>query len=151
MKAWKTIVAALMFAAALSFAQANAAGTPEDAQALAEKAAGLVKAEGDKAFATLSDPNGGYVQGELYVTVLDRQGVVRANINQKVIGVNMWEAKDPDGTLFTQEAWKVVASSESGWTRYKYVNPTTKKIEAKKAWVHKVGDYVVLCGAYVAD
>ena len=151
MKAWKAILAALVFAATMGFAQANAAGTPEEAQALAEKAAVLVKAEGDKAFATLSDPNGGYVQGDLYVTVIDRQGVVHANINSKVIGVNMWEAKDPDGVLFTQELWKVVASAETGWTRYKYVNPTTKKIEPKKAWVHKVGDYVVLCGAYVKD
>jgi hypothetical protein len=65
MKAWKTILAALMVAATMGFAQANAAGTPEEAQALAEKAAGLVKTEGDKAFPTLSDPNGGYVQGEL--------------------------------------------------------------------------------------
>jgi hypothetical protein len=58
MKAWKTIIAALMFAAAMGVVQANAAGTPEEAKALAEKASGLVKAEGDKAFATLSDPNG---------------------------------------------------------------------------------------------
>ncbi len=151
MKTFKTVAAALMFVLAAGFAQANAAGTPEQAQALAEKAAALVKAEGDKAFAKLSDPNGGYVQGDLYVTVIDRQGVVHANINQKVIGVNMWEAKDPDGVMFTQELWKVVASSDTGWTRYKYVNPSTKKIEPKKAWVHKIGDYVVLCGAYVQD
>ncbi len=150
MKNLKAIIAALALVMAGALWQANAA-TPEDAQALAEKAAALVKAEGEKAYAKLSDPNGGYVQGELYVTVIDRKGTVLANINQKVIGINMWDAKDPDGNLFTQDLWKVVANADSGWTRYKYVNPTTKKIEPKKAWVHKIGDVVVLCGAYVKE
>ncbi len=141
-----------MFAAALMLLggalSAHAAPTFDDAKALAEKAAALVAAEGDKAFPKISDPTGPFHQGSLYVTVLDRQGVVRATLNPKLIGVNMWEATDPDGVKFSQMPWKVTASSETGDYTYKFTNPETKKIEPKHAWVHRVGDYVVFCGVY---
>jgi signal transduction histidine kinase len=127
------------------------AATPEDAKALTEKAAALVAAEGDKAFTKLNDPNGGFIQGELYVVVMDPKGVVFAHGNPKLVGVTMWEAKDPDGVLFTQEIWKLASTSGTGWVTYKFTNPASKKIEPKKTWVHKVGDYVVLAGVYVKE
>jgi hypothetical protein len=34
---------------------------------------------------------------------------------------------------------------------YKFTNPATRKIEPKKTWVHKVGDFVVISGAYVKE
>jgi hypothetical protein len=126
------------------------AADPEDAKAMAERAVILVKAEGENAFPKLSDPSGEYVKGEIYVTVLDKQGVVRANINPKAIGINMWEATDPDGVKFTQLSWQATESSETAWISYKYTNPVSKKIEAKKAWVHRVGNYVVMSGVYVS-
>lgn len=147
----RTFLAALALIIASALMPALAAGTVDEAKALADKAAGLVAADGEKAFATLSDPNGGYIQGDLYVTVIDRQGVVRANMNQKLIGVNMWDAKDPDGVPFTQNIFKALETSETAWVNYKFTNPTSKKIEPKRAWVRKVGEYVVLCGAYVKD
>jgi len=148
MKRAKLMVAGVMLLAAAA-ATTAAAGTPEEAKALAEKAAALVAAEGEKAFPVISDPKGEFFKGDLYVTVLDSKGVVRANPNPKLIGMNMWEAEDQDGVKFTQEAWKAVESAEAGWQKqYKFTNPATKKIEPKKAWVHRVGDYVVLCGDY---
>ena len=125
--------------------------TPEEAQAMAEKAAALVAAQGDKAFAAISDPNGEFKKGELYVVVLDRKGVVRAHFNNKLVGVNMWEATDPDGLKFTQQSWKVTEQSPTAWFTYKFTNPESKKIEPKKAWVHRVGDYVVQSGVYIKE
>jgi len=144
-------VAALVLLIGAALTPARAAGTPDEAKALAEKAAALVAAEGEKAFAKFDDPNGGFVQGDLYVVVLDSKGVDLANVNPKMVGVNMWDVKDPDGVPFTQNILKLAASSETGWVSYKFTNPATKKIEPKKAWIHKVGDYVVLCGAYVKE
>jgi cytochrome c len=143
-------VAALVLIAATVLTPALAA-TPDEAKLLADKAAALIAAEGETAFSKLSDPAGSFVQGELYVVVMDRQGLVRANGIPKLIGMNMWEAKDPDGVLFTQEIWKAVASAETGWVTYKFTNPATRKIEPKKTWVHKVGDFVVISGAYVKE
>ncbi len=127
------------------------AATPEEAQAMAEKAATLVAAEGEKSFAAIGQPNGEFHKGELYVVVIDRQGVVRAHINSKLVGVNMWESTDPDGVKFTQQSWKATEKSPTAWITYKFTNPETKRIEPKKAWVHRVGDYVVQSGVYVKE
>ena len=147
-KLTRTSIAALALIASAALMPAHAA-TPDDAKAMAEKAAALVAAEGDKAFPKISDPNGPFHQGEVYVTVLDHQGVVRATLNPKLIGMNMWEATDPDGVKFTQLPWKATENSPTAWISYKFTNPESKKIEPKKAWVHRVGDYVVFSGVYV--
>ncbi len=144
----KTLVVTLAVFAAI--ASAHAAGpTFDDAKALAEKAAALITAEGDKAFPKLADPNGGYHQGAMYVTVLDREGVVHVSWNQKLIGINMWEVTDPDGVKPSQEAWKVTEGSGTGILHYKFTNPETKKIEPREAWVRRVGDYVVFASISV--
>jgi signal transduction histidine kinase len=142
------IAAAALLAAALA---PVLAATPEEAQAMAEKAAALVAAQGEKAFAAIGTPNGEFHKGEIYVVVIDRQGVVRAHINSKLVGVNMWESADPDGVKFTQQSWKSTDQSPTAWITYKFTNPETKKIEPKKAWVHRVGDYVVQSGVYVKE
>jgi cytochrome c len=118
---------------------------------MADKAAALVAAEGEKAFPAISDPAGAFHQGEVYVVVIDRKGVVRAHINSKLIGANMWEAADPDGVKFTQLSWTATDKSETAWITYKFTNPESKKIEPKKAWVHRVGDFVVQSGVYVKE
>jgi signal transduction histidine kinase len=150
---FKSATTMLAGAVMLALAAAGPAGaaSPDDAKAMAEKAAALVKTDGEKAFPTISDPNGAFHQGEVYVTILDRQGVVRATLNPKLIGVNMWEATDPDGVKFSQLPWKATESSETAWITYKFTNPESKKIEPKKAWVHRVGDYVVFSGVYVKE
>lgn len=125
------------------------AATLDDAKALAEKAAVLVSAEGEKAFPKLADPNGEFIQGELYVVVVDQQGIMRAHRNPKLVGMNMWDEEDPDGVKFTQDAVKIATTTGGGWQTYKFPNPVTKKIATKKAWVQKAGDFVVICGAYV--
>ena len=43
-------------------------------------------------------------------------------------------------------AWKSTENAETAWIDYKFVNPESKKIEQKRAWVHRVGDYVVQAG-----
>jgi len=120
----------------------------DDAKALDQKAANLVAAEGAKAFPQISDPKGGFVQGELYVVVLDQKGVVRAHPNPGIVGVNMWDSTDPDGVKFTQDAIKIADTTGSGWQTYKFTNPVDRKIETKRTWVQKAGDFVVMCGAY---
>ena len=126
------------------------AGTPEEAKALADQAAVLVAAEGEKAFPKISDLNGEFVQGDLFVAVLDHDGVVRAINNPKLIGVSMNDAVDPDGVRFAYELVKIAETKGSGWLTYKYTNPASKRIEPKKTWVVKAGAFAVLCGAYVA-
>jgi cytochrome c len=41
------------------------------------------------------------------------------------------------------------ANAGGGWTDYRMTNPATKKVEPKKTYAVKVGDYVLGSGAYV--
>jgi hypothetical protein len=123
------------------------AGTPEEAKALCQKAAALIVAEGDKAFAKISDPSGEFLQGDMGVTVTDHHAVVLASYHTKLIGMDTWEITDPDGVKFGQEAVKLAETAGSGWIKFKSTNPATKKIAPKTAWVQKAGDFVVLATA----
>jgi hypothetical protein len=128
-------------------------GTPDEAKALDLKGAALIEAQGDKAFDVIDDRGGPLVDRDLYITVIDRQGVMRASgFNKNQIGTNTWDAEDPDGKKFVQEFWKLVANdSHEGWLNYKIVDPVSKKIAPKRAFVHQVGDYVLVCGSYLTD
>ncbi|MGY4622889.1 cache domain-containing protein [Bradyrhizobium sp. USDA 4486] len=122
------------------------AATPDEAKALADKAAALVASEGEKAFPRISDANGEFVRGDLFVAVLDQNVVVRAIMNPKLIGVSMKEATDPDDVNFAYELVNIAQSKGSGWLTYKYTNPMTRKIEPKKTWVVKVGEFSCFAG-----
>jgi hypothetical protein len=145
-----TILLSVLLCTGTAFA-AGTRGTPDEAKALDLKGAALVEAQGDKAFGVIDDRGGPLVDRDLYITVIDRQGVMRAsgfNVNQ--IGTNTWDAEDPDGMKFVQEFWKIVANdSHEGWLNYKIVDPISKKIAPKRAFVHQVGDYVLVCGSYI--
>ncbi len=45
---------------------------------------------------------------------------------------------------------EIAKTKGSGWLEYNWVNPVTKKIQPKKAWIARVEgeDYFVNCGAY---
>jgi cytochrome c len=151
LKLGKTVlVAGFAFLIVGAMAPARA-GSADEAKALGEKAVALIAAQGEKAFPLLSDPKGEYVKDDMYVTVLDRQGVVLANINPKLVGMNMWDATDPDGVKFSQAAIKIGDTTGSGWQNYRFTNPVTKKISPKHTWVQKAGEFYTLCGFYVTQ
>jgi len=115
------------------------AATQEEAKALAGKAMAYWKANGkDKAIAEFNNPTGSFVKGDLYVVVQSFEGVVLANGgNTKLVGQNHLEMKDPSGKLFVKDMIEV-AKAGSGWVTYQWVNPVTKKIGTKKAWIQRV-------------
>ena len=141
---------ALLFGGAATAADR---GSPDEAKALAMKAASLIEKNGDKAIDAFNAEKTSFVDRDLYVTVMDRQGVVRASSGPSaaLIGKNTLDAEDPDGKKFVQEFIKVGDSGKEGWVSYKYIDPLTKKIAQKKAFVYGVGAYIVMCGSYVAS
>jgi cytochrome c len=130
---------------------AVAAGSAEDAQALVEKAVAYVKANGkDKGVAAFNDPKGEFVKGDLYIFMFDFSGVTLAHgANQKLVGKNMLDLKDANGTPFVKEFMNKVKSG-GGWVDYHWTNPNTKKVQAKTTYVKGIDgtDYFVGCGIY---
>lgn len=129
------VALAVFFGAALV---AHAA-TADDAKALAQKAAAFYKANGkEKAIAEFNNPKGQFVKGDLYVVVQGYDGVLLANGgNQKIVGQNHLELKDPSGKFFVKEQVET-AKKGGGWVTYSWANPVTKKIGAKKAWIQAI-------------
>lgn len=146
-----SIVFAMLAVLGVAFSgPAVAGGTPEQAQAMVERAASLLAANGrEEAFKAFDNANGEFVEGDLYVFVLDSSGTtVSHGTNPALIGKNLSKVKDADGKLFIAEILNVANSAGSGWVDYKWPNPTTKKIDAKSSFVKKVGEFVVGVGVY---
>jgi signal transduction histidine kinase len=65
-----------------------------------------------------------------------------------MIGKDLLEMKDPDGKFYVKERVEIAKSKGSGWQDYKFTNPLSKKLEQKTAFVEKVEDIIIGCGAY---
>ncbi len=125
-------------------------GTAAEAEALVKKAIAFVKASGkEKGFAEISNPKGKFVDRDLYVFVYDLTGkCVAHGFNQKMIGKDLIDMKDPDGKFYVKERVEIAKTKGSGWQDYMFTNPTTRKLEHKKAYIEKFENYVVGCGIY---
>ncbi len=133
---------------ALACTAPAAARTAEEARSLAERAVAHVHAVGrDQAFGDFSRPDGGFVDGELYVFCQDASGVVVAHGgNPKIVGQDMSGVRGPDGKLSNVEINKIGLTLGRGWLEFRWPNPATKRIELKAAYVLKVDDHTV-CGS----
>lgn len=146
------ILAAGLFAFGLSgAAMAQTAPTQDDAKALTVKAADLIAAKGLDEAAKVFNEKGEFNFGEIYVNVIDMDGVWRvypprpAGVGQSVINV-----KDPDGRFIVQDILAVAKDKGEGWVEYRWMNPTTNKIQPKVTYAKRVPgqDYVAYVGVY---
>jgi cytochrome c len=144
---------ALSFVAVLAATSALAddRGTPEQAKALVEKAAVHIKEVGaDKAFADFNDPKGGYQDRDLFVFVYGPDGkIVCVPGIPALLGRDANALKDVDGKEFGKLIIATAtANAGGGWAEYRMTNPAIKKVEPKKTYTIKAGDYVLGVGAY---
>ena len=142
------VVAFALLVPALSSAEDRA--TTKDAERMVHKAVEFLKKEGkEKAFQAVSDPKGPFTYRDIYVFILDTNGIMRAHGSKKeLIGKSMLENKDAKGRYFTREQLEIAKTKGSGWNEYLYDNPATGKVETKVAYVELVDDLVVGCGAF---
>ena len=122
-------------------------GTPDEAPAMAVKAAAYLQSAGpEKAFAAFDATQGPWQDRDLYVIVIVLKGVAVARGNLPgLIGKSMIDLRDVNGRAFVQE---MVAISDTGWVSYKWQNPISKTVETKTSYVVRAGDHVVAVGAY---
>ncbi len=126
-------------------------GTPDEAVAMVNKAVALVKAKGrEAALAEFNNPKGAFVDRDLYIFVIDKDGVTLANgVNARLIGKNVMQLKDADGKYFIKSFLEVGDTKGKGWApEYKWSNTTTHAMETKQSYVEKVDNLYVGCGVY---
>ncbi|CAN7255500.1 cache domain-containing protein [Pseudoduganella sp. LjRoot289] len=146
----KFIVA--LFALAMSFG-AVAADQPasrDEAVAIVKKATAFIRQNGkEKALAEFSKQQGPFVDRELYIAVLDLNGVMLAHgANPKLIGKSLLDIKDVNGKAFVREQVEVAKTKGSGWVDFEWVNPVSQKMEHRSAYLERMDDYFVLSGIY---
>ncbi len=143
---------ALMIGLVGSFgARAEDSGTLDEAQALLQKAVAEIKAVGkEAAFAKFNSHEGGFIEKDLYVFVFGLDGMTLAHGgNPSMVGRNLAGLKDVDGKPFMQDMMDLAKNAGGGITNYKWLDPKTKKIEAKRSYIVRIDDYFVGVGAYV--
>jgi cytochrome c len=126
-----------------SSAQAQDNGTRDEAKAMVEAAIEHVKKVGaEQAFKDFSDKaNKSWQKKDLYVFAYNMESVnVAHGANDKLIGKNLIELKDPEGKLLIKEL-RDTAAKGGGWVEYEWPHPQTKKIESKISYAKKLANY----------
>lgn len=143
---------------ALMCALAGAAGsalaaddfaTPKEAEAIVLKAVAYVKSAGAaKAYDEFTNSKD-WKDRDLYVVVYGLDGVVHAHgQNNKMVGKDLIELKDPDGKLFVKERTELAKSKGKFWQDYKFTDPVTKKVLPKQMYCERSGEVAVCAGVY---
>jgi cytochrome c len=99
--------------------------------------------------AEFSNPRGPFVEGELYLFVLNPRGTVLAHgVNDAFVGEDFLDLMDSDGRLFIREILETANNEGSGWVQYKWFHPVTKKVLPKMVYCEKVDDLIICSGVY---
>lgn len=145
-------VAAVLAVTAISTGAVFAAesASKEEAQAMVKKAVAFIKTEGaEKAYPVISTKGGQFSDRDLYIVVYGLDGKVLAHgANQKLVGKDLIEAQDVDGKYFVKERTELGRKQASFWQDYKFVNPTSKKVEPKEMYCERESETVVCGGIY---
>ena len=148
--AWALDEQASQLGAAVRALRTDSQDAAVAAQALVKRAISYLKQHGrGAAFAAYHDPNGAFVQGDLYVVVYDMNGNNLAHgANKEARGKNLIDSQDADGKYFMRERVALARQNERFWQDYKYRNPVTGKVEAKSSYFERADDLIVGCGIY---
>lgn len=128
---------------------AHAAPNEKDAVALAEKGAQFVRAHGKaEMIGRINSKDPEFNQGALYLAMRDLNGITLAHPTTALIGKNLLEVPDADGKLFRQDMLALARGAGRGWVDYKFRNPESGKVEAKRTYVLRVDDVALEAGIY---
>jgi cytochrome c len=125
--------------------------SPTRVKNLVEKAVVLVQEQGDAVFPQLSDPNGEFVEGDLYVFTYDMNGTIIQHLRPKLVGMNMMNIKDKKGKCIGCDFVRIAKEDGAGWSEYWWPKPSTKKVTVKTSYIMKVPGKERFVGAGVYD
>ena len=123
--------------------------TKKEAEAMVTKTVSALKTNQAKTLEEITAKDAKYADRDLYATVYDMTGKVLAHgANNKMVGKDLIELKDPDGKEFVKERVNLAKSQGKFWQEYKFTDPVTRKILPKEAYCEKVNDAIVCAGVY---
>ncbi|MGH6671260.1 MAG: cache domain-containing protein [Xanthobacteraceae bacterium] len=123
-------------------------GTREQAVAMVKSVEAMFsKAGADATFKAVTAQKFKNLDLYPFIYTLDGTDCVAHGANPALVGKNLIDMKDQDGKFLIREL-SVMAKKGGGWVDYKWPNPVTKMIEAKSAYVERMGNYFVGVGVY---
>lgn len=124
--------------------------TPEHARALRNKAVKALEKDPVGTLKAINDMQGGFLQDDLYVFVvdLDTHRYVAHGTTARLVNTDFSKIKDPDGKPVGEPILAVMAAQDQGEYKYRWKNPVTGKVENKHAYLRKAGHFMVAVGYY---
>jgi signal transduction histidine kinase len=131
-------------------------GSADEARGLVQRAMAEIQSVGlAAAKANFHSRERGYVDRDLYVFIVDRQGVYRLHGAKPAMeGKRVHEVPGIDGDRFVREAWQAGESGggTGGWVEYDIVNPETGVVQPKASYVVPLNSAQLIgCGVYRHD
>jgi len=127
-------------------------GTADEARHMVLNAVANIQYLGlSAAIPLLHQPDGPFIDRDLYVFVFDRHGIYHAfGANPQSVGKSVGDAHSIDFETLLSEAWRLCDDEGGGWVSYAVTNPVTGQIQAKSSYVMPLeGDLLIGCGCYV--
>ncbi len=123
---------------------------PKKALDWVERAKAFYAATGKEiALAEFTNPRGQFVQDQIYIFVLDPDGLMLAHgMNQLFVGKNFAGVKDTEGKMFIRDILDTAKAKGAGWITYNWSDPVVKKSLPKTLYFEKVDDMIICCGTY---
>jgi methyl-accepting chemotaxis protein len=128
-------------------------GSADEASALVARALALLQAQGlARAAAVLRSREQGFVDRDLYVFVIDRQGRYKLHGAKPAMeGQRVHDVPGIDGERFLRDAW-AAADADGGWIEYDIVNPENGSVQPKTSFIQAVDNHLFVgCGVYRSD
>lgn len=133
--------------------QAQEYGSESDAVALVQKAINYYQKNGkEKVIAAVNDNKGGFIEKDLYITIIDQEGRSLAHgNNRRIVGVDLSKIRDVDGKYFIRDRINSLKNKRSGWQTYKFHDPMKQHIETKKTYSEIKDGLIFSCGVYQSE
>lgn len=143
------LVVTLLMVVASAAPAKEKAGTREEAVAIVEKGAALLRDAGPaRLIEAVNAREKGFRDRDLYLFVLGPdQKIVAHAFDKGRIGLSASELYDGDGQPYGKLFLKL-ANDKGQWVEYRIHNPMTGRVAKKSTFVKRVGDYILGCGYY---
>src|SRR5262249_19807499 len=102
-----------------------------------------------RAFCAFNDTKGAFHEGPLYVFVINMDGVYFAHsAAPTLIGTSLRDTRDATGQPIGNLVMEAVAAQQTEPVEYMWLNYSTNKVEKKRTYLKKTGNFVIGVGYY---
>lgn len=121
------------------FTMSSSTLSPKELESFVKSALDYIEKVGmEKAVVEFKKKEGLFSKGELYIFVINMDGLMISHVFPHLVGKNVINMQDKFGFYLIKEFAKVIKEKGSGWVEYWWPNPVTKNVQPKVSYVLKI-------------